>query len=65
MNKTEESNPNKEQHKTYIVKQYQDHRLDDIAWWERKNKKDVIQEALDMYFASKKDVPIKSDVKVA
>jgi hypothetical protein len=54
-----------EVYKTYIVKDCQDKRLNDIAWWERKDKKQIIQEALDMYLASKKDVPVKSNVKVA
>jgi hypothetical protein len=51
--------------KTYLVREGQDKRINDVAWWERRNKKEVIQEALDMYLASKKDVPVKSDVKVA
>lgn len=51
--------PEQEEYKTYIVKHRQDARLNDIAWYERKNKKDVVQEALDYFFASKKDVPNK------
>jgi hypothetical protein len=55
------NNPDQEYYKTYLVKHYQDQRVNDIAWWERKDKKDVIQEALDMYLEAKKEVPKKSD----
>ena len=44
---------------TYIVKEDQDNRLEDISWWERKLKKQVIQEALDFFFKTKKNVPCK------
>jgi hypothetical protein len=53
-------NPEQEYYKTYIVKGRQDSRLGDIAWWERKDKKEIVQEALDMYLATKKDVPCKA-----
>jgi hypothetical protein len=56
--------PDQEEYKTYIVKHYQDDRFNDIAWWERRDKKDVVQEAIDMYLSTKKDVPVKS-AKVA
>jgi hypothetical protein len=51
--------PEQEEYKTYSVKHRQDQRINDIAWWERKDKKDVIQEALEMYIETKKDVPCK------
>lgn len=44
---------------TYIVKEEQDLRVEDIAWWERKGKKEVIQEALEFYFSSKNNIPVK------
>jgi hypothetical protein len=52
-------NPEQEYYKTYVVKGRQDARINDIAWWERKDKKDVIQEALDFYLEHKKEVPCK------
>lgn len=51
--------PDQEEYKTYIVKHSQDQRINDIAWWERKDKKDIIQEALNFYLENKKDVPVK------
>lgn len=42
---------------TYIVKETQDKRLEDVSYWERKKKKDVIQEALDLYLKTKKHLP--------
>jgi hypothetical protein len=48
-----------EEYKTYIVRHEQDQRINDIAWWERKDKKVVIQEALDRFIETKKDVPVK------
>lgn len=50
-----------EEYKTYIVKHSQDQRLNDIAWWERRPKTEIIQEALDMYLESKKETPKKSE----
>lgn len=44
---------------TYIVKEDQDTRVEDIAWWERRDKKDVVQEALELYFSQKSNVPVK------
>ncbi len=41
----------------WVVKKSQIKRIDDIAWWERINKKDIVQEALNLYLATKKDVP--------
>jgi hypothetical protein len=52
--------PTQEEYKTYIVRHEQDQRINDIAWWERKDKKVVIQEALDKYLETKKDVPCKN-----
>jgi hypothetical protein len=49
-----------EEYKTYIVRHEQDQRINDIAWWERKDKKVVIQEALDKFIETKKDVPVKT-----
>lgn len=48
-----------EQKATYIIKEGQDARIEDIAWWERKAKKEVIQEALEAYIKSKSDIPSK------
>jgi hypothetical protein len=45
--------------KTYEVKESQDSRLNDVAWWERRNKKEVVQEAFDQYLETKKEVPCK------
>jgi hypothetical protein len=45
--------------KTYEVKECQDKRLGDVAWWERRNKKDVVQEAFNQYLETKTDVPCK------
>lgn len=42
------------------IKKSQDQRIEDVAYWERKKKKEVIQEALDLYLSTKKDVPTKS-----
>ncbi len=42
-----------------IIKKNQNLRLNDIAWWERKNKQEVIQEAIDLYLETKKEVPVK------
>jgi len=52
-------NPDQEYYKTYVVKGKHDSRLNDVAWWERREKKDVVQEAMDMYLEFKKDVPCK------
>lgn len=52
--------PNQEYYKTYIVKLYQDQRINDIAYWERKSKKEVVQEALDYYLETKKEIPPKA-----
>jgi hypothetical protein len=48
-----------ETYKTYIVLKCQDKRLNEVAWWERKTKTEVIQEALDYFLETKKDVPCK------
>ena len=47
---------------TYIVKEDQDERIEDIAWWERKDKKTVIQEALDLFLNTKEDIPKKGSI---
>lgn len=58
-NSMSEINPEQEYYKTYEVKGRHDQRMNDIAWWERRNKKDVVQEAFEMYIETKKDVPCK------
>jgi hypothetical protein len=42
---------------TYLVKEKQDERLEEIAYWDRKKKKQVIQEALDLYISTKSHLP--------
>lgn len=42
------------------VKKSQNERLNDVAWWERKLKKQVIQEALEFYLNTKKEIPHKN-----
>ncbi len=46
-----------EEAKTYVIKKSQSVRIKDIAWWERKKIKDIAQEALNFYLASKAEVP--------
>jgi hypothetical protein len=41
----------------WVVKKNQMERVNDVAWWERRNKKEVVQEALTLYLATKADVP--------
>jgi hypothetical protein len=50
---------NNEVLKTYEVKESQDKRIEDVAWWERKKKKEVVQELLAIGLETKKDVPCK------
>lgn len=45
---------------TYLVKEDQDKRLEDVAYWERKKKKVVVQEALDLYLQTKQHLPSKA-----
>ncbi len=42
---------------THVIKKWQRSRVGDIAYWERRQKKEIFQEALDYYLATKKDVP--------
>lgn len=42
---------------THVIKKKQRSRIADIAYWERRQKKEVFQEALDFYLATKADVP--------
>jgi hypothetical protein len=56
---TKSNDCDKEVLKTYEVKECQDNRLNEVSWWERKKKKTVIQEALDYFLATKKEVPCK------
>lgn len=44
------------------VKKHQNERLNDIAYWERKLKKEVIQEAIDLYLKTKNEVPIRNKI---
>ena len=42
---------------SYVFKAWHRERIRDIAWWERREIKDVAQEMANLYLASKADVP--------
>jgi hypothetical protein len=48
-----------EQQVTFVIKTKQKERLDHIAWYERRKKKEVEQEAVALYLESKKHIPEK------
>jgi hypothetical protein len=43
----------------FVLKRKQKERMDHIAWYERRKKKDIEQEAIDMYLETKKHIPEK------
>jgi uncharacterized protein YlzI (FlbEa/FlbD family) len=41
-----------------VLKEKQKELIDRIAWWDRKDKKQIIQEAIQEYIDKRKDVPL-------
>lgn len=48
-----------EQQVTFVIKKQQKERMDHIAWYERRKKKEVEQEAVAQYLETKKHIPEK------